>query len=90
MSKFHAIADSEPLEDKMRQLKAALVKQYSDSEEPEKIIRENWQNHTGREAFILLTLPLCPAKLTSVFTPRRISRKASGGVLFFWGGKDAS
>ena len=58
--------------------------------DPMPIIRENWQNHTGREAFILLTLPLCPAKLTSVFTPRRISRKASDGVLFFWGGKDAS
>ena len=37
-----------------------------------------------------LTHPLSQAKLASVFTPRWISRKASSGVLFFWGGNSAS
>jgi hypothetical protein len=37
-----------------------------------------------------LTHPRSPAKLSSVFTPRWISRKASSGVLFFWGGNSAS
>jgi len=48
------------------------------------------RNHSVREDLSLLTPPLSQAKLSSVFTPRWISRKASSGVLFFWGGNSAS
>jgi len=37
-----------------------------------------------------LTMAALNNIFTSVFTPRWISRKASSGVLFFWGGEYAS
>ncbi len=50
-----------------------------------------FSDHDGRyRSFAHLTLPLSQAKLHSVFSPRWISRKASSGVLFFWGGEYAS
>ena len=45
-------------EEKVQPLTATLAKQYSDSEEPEKIIQENWRNHAFGQAFNLLTLRL--------------------------------
>ena len=48
------------------------------------------RNYSVTQALSRLTPPLSQAKLPSVFTPRWISRKASSGVLFFWGGNSAS
>lgn len=74
----------------MQRLTATLPKQFSESEELEKTIRENWRNHGLKETFSHLTRTLSEARLSVVFTPRWISRKASSGVLFFWGGEHAS
>ena len=48
------------------------------------------RNHRMTQALRHLTPSLSHAKLSLVFTPRWISRKASSGVLFFWGGNSAS
>ena len=84
------MCDGKLFEEKMRRPMATLTEKLSESAEIEKAIRANCRNPGPRERVSLLTPSASSAKLSSVFTPRWISRKASSGVLFLWGGERAS